>query len=564
MAIQEYIYSSLVTLDPRNYSPNPIVSSHRYPIDTVLVNDTTNLYNRYKQTINHNITLLSINNLDAYHILLDYTFDTSLVNLSFSVFDIIDLSINLQYFDSNGQNYTVTYDSINEFINDGGIIYYYDINKSLNSSNFVDISDTKVIPTGGQYKLVLKCSSFDYIYDISTSSAISVYATEYIFNTTFPVPFQIPANCGSINDLYVDGNIVLEDSNGSCPSDMYTDTIDSSVIDIYVAESLEEAYRGEGVKLDDFWNSHLETYYYAGKIVYFTCVAQDLTDAVYSRILGEYSGQLILNIDLTITLDYAEQENIVPNDVPIPSIEQNLIKIGSSSLYNLISPHGLTMPAGIIYTNQRDQSEYPNPCEIKIGAVYAGSELIYGIDPTNWVTNTESLSDGNLVAGTGPLERSYIVNGYVLSFTVDGDYICDASASEYNFGSGQTVIYYTYDNVTSDDAANCTLTYTMIPVINTSTPTSYTEVCSIRSTTKAINIPNPATGSLIQVYTGSTTVDIGLGAYNITIYGTYYSGGTVYNPSVSYNESTGILTVSGQITGRRASFSISVIYWKNV
>lgn len=564
MAIQEYIYSSVVNLDPRSVSPNPIAYSHRHQIDTVLVNDTTNVYNRYKQTLNHNITVLSINNLDAYHILLDYTFDTSLVNLSFSVFDIIDFNINLQYFDSNGQNYTVTYNSIDEFINDGGIIYYYDINKSLNSSNFVDISDTKVIPTGGQYKLVLKCSSFDYIYNISTSSAISVHATEYIFNTTFPVPFQIPANCGVINDLYVDGNIVLEDSNGSCPSDMYTDTIDSSVIDIYVAESLEEAYRGEGVKLDDFWSSHLETYYYAGKIVYFTCVAQDLTDAVYSRILGEYSSQLILNIDLTITLDYAEQENIVPNDFPIPSMEQNLIKIGNSSLYNSISPHGLTMPAGIIYTSQRDQSEYPNPCEIKIGAVYAGSELIYGIDPTNWVTNTESLSDGNLVAGMGPLERSYIVNGYVLSFTVDGTYICDASASEYNFSSGQTVIYYTYGNVTSNAAASCTITYTAIPITNISTPTSYTEICFMTSAAKAINIVDPTTGSLISVYTGSTTVDIGLDAYDIIIDSAYYSGGTVYNPSVSYNESTGILTVSGQITGRRASFSISVTYWKNV
>lgn len=404
-----------------------------------------------------NISDIRINDLPTGYFRLNYEFDLSFSTCTIKVYDLGDLSLRLYWTDVRDELQYLDAQDIRDFIDQGGKIYCWNTEKELNTGNFIDITDTLVIPTGYTYNIILYHPSFNYYLDINTTSLCQLYGHEIYMKPVISEPLTFPSDLDSINDMSEGGSLNLYNSASSGLGD-------STNHYLTFHDSLESAFTESGKTLDELWDLHQDSNfsYLKNKTFYISFIGADI-ESLMGGIIYDYTSESEVRIeaDYEINIEYVSYTSD-SSEVIMPEMINN-IAIGNTNLANLISSTNQILPAGIVVPiRQPEQGIIPEPMITKVGAVYIGNQLIYGINPSYWQTTTVTVNNGGLIPGYGQLNASYEVNGYVLSYSVEGAHIVNADIGEFDFSHGTTKIYYTYGAVNTDDVAVCKITYTSI------------------------------------------------------------------------------------------------------
>lgn len=407
-----------------------------------------------------NISDIRINGLPTGYFRLNYDFNLSLSTCTIKVYDLGDLSLRLYWTDVNYKTQSLDAQDIRDFIDQGGRIYYWDTSEALSTSNFIDITNTLVIPTGYTYNIILYHPSFTNYLDINNTSLCQLYGDIIYMKPVISEPITFPSDLDCINDMWEEGTLNLYNSASS--------TLGNST-NHYMTfhDSLESAFTENGKTLNELWDLHQDSHYsyLKNKTFYISFIGSAIEELIGGIIYdGTSESEVRIEVDYEIDIEHVSYTSD-SSEVIMPEMINN-ITVGNTNLANLISSTNQVLPAGIVIPIQQpEQGILPDPVTTKVGAVYIGHQLIYGINPSYWQTTTVTVNNGALLPGYGQLNASYTVNGYVLSYSVEGHHIVNSDIGEFDFSSGTTKIYYTYSAVNSDDTAACTITYTSIPPI---------------------------------------------------------------------------------------------------
>ena len=215
--------------------------------------DNSDLYSYYlpgipTSLVSSGSVSITWSSMPSYYIKVNHNFNYSLNLCTMKIYDIYDLELDLRWTDTAYKSKTFSAQDVDHFIEQGGKIYYYDTSKSLSTSNFVDITNSLIIPTGFTFNIILYVPTFTNVLDVG-SSACGIWGQEIIMKPVAHEPITFPNNISTINDLYEEGDIFLYNSASSSFGA-------SSYHYLTFHETREDAFKGSGKNIDEIWEEH--------------------------------------------------------------------------------------------------------------------------------------------------------------------------------------------------------------------------------------------------------------------------------------------------------------------